>query len=137
MTVEVPLAPTIFGSSIDASGLYCLSISFEPDFIEEELTLLQSLEQTGLLLEADYEGRNHEALGVPDEVVGQEYPMSPAAVPERAFCLSLKVFLPGGDKDLYDQVLVPDSAQVYACLFCFSTHLLKLLQRSPPILLLF
>ena len=61
--------------------------------------------------------------------------MSPAALPEHDLCLSLRVFLAGGEEDVYDKVLVPDSPQVYASLSCFGTHLLKLLQKTLPLVL--
>ena len=75
-----------------------------------------------------------EVLGVPGEVLGQECPVSLAAEPEHYLCLSLRVFLPSGEEDVNDQVLVPDFPQVYASLICFGTHLLK---KSSLILLLF
>jgi len=56
--------------------------------------------------------------------------MPPAAVPEHYLCLSLRVFLPSGQEDVNDQVLVPDFPQVYASLICFGTYLLQKLQKS-------
>ena len=62
--------------------------------------------------------------------------MYPAAEPEYALCLCLRVFLSGGEEDVYDQVLIPDSAQVNTSLLCFDTNLLEFVNKSPPILLL-
>jgi len=132
--VEVLCPPAIKRSSEDSNDLCDLSLSLDPDIIEEEPPLLPILELARLYLETP-PGRGQEVLGVPCVVVGQEYPVYPAAVPEVVLCLSLWIFLAGAEEDVYNQVLVPDSAQVYASHLCFGTHFLKLLQKSPPILL--
>ena len=137
MTVEVLCVPPIYRSSEDVSDLLDLSLSVDPNVVEEELSLLHSLELPGLLLD-NHPDIRRENLGVPGEVDWQEYPVSRAAVPEHDLCVSLKAFfLPGGAEDVHYQVLVPDPPQVYASLLCFGTHLLKLLMKSLAILLLF
>jgi len=50
--------------------------------------------------------------GIPLTVLSQECPVSPAAGPEHDLCLTFRVFCPGRQEDVDNQILAPDSAQV-------------------------
>ena len=113
--------PAIYGSFEDASDLCDLSLSFDPDVLEEELRLLNRLELPRLFLQTLRDIFPLDVAGIPVEVSGEELFVASAADPQDGFGLLSRVFLSGEEEDVDNQVLVPAPAQVDSS----SLHLLS------------